>query len=175
MQKNNSYLIKICIAAILTAAGFLLDRVLTISTPAVKINLAFLPAVFAAVLLGPLWGACVYALTDLTGALLLPFGVYHPGFTVCAGIMGAVYGVFLFGKEKVSFFKNILPPVLINCLIIGLFINTAWISMLYDSKTYWGFFLSRVIEYAVLVPVQLALIPAVLKLAPDLKRQLKLL
>ena len=79
----------------LTAMGFVLDRILTISTPAVKINLAFLPAVFAAVLLGPVYGACVYGLTDLIGAILMPFGPYHPGFTVCAAVMGALYSVFL--------------------------------------------------------------------------------
>ena len=174
MRKGDSYLIKICIAAVLTAAGFLLDRLLTVNTPAV--NLAFLPAVFAAVLLGPLWGACVYALTDLIGAILLPFGPYHPGFTVCAAVMGAAYGLFLYKKDgELSFFKNIVPPVLINCILIGLFVNTAWISMLYDSKTYWGFFVSRLLEYAVLLPVQLILIPVAVRLCARLKRQFRFL
>ena len=176
MRKSNSYLIKICIAAMLTAIGFLLDRVLTVNTPAVKINLAFLPAVFAAVLLGPVWGACVYALTDLTGAILMPFGTYHPGFTICAALMGAVYGLFLYKKDgKLRFFANVVPPVLINCIVIGLFINTLWISMLYDSKTYWGFFVSRLLEYAILVPVQIALIPVAARLCARLKRQFKFL
>ena len=170
MRKTNSYLVKICIAAMLTAIGFVLDRLLTISTPAVKINLAFLPAVFAAVLLGPIYGACVYALTDLIGAILLPFGPYHPGFTVCAALMGALYGVFLYKKEKINFL-SIVIPVVINCLVIGLFVNTAWVSMLYGSKTYWGWFVYRLLEYAVLVPVQLALIPAVIKLCERIRAQ----
>ena len=157
----------------LTAMGFVLDRILTVSTPAVKINLAFLPAVFAAVLLGPVYGACVYGLTDLIGAILMPFGPYHPGFTVCAAVMGALYGVFLYKKEKITFI-NIVVPVVINCLIIGLFVNTAWVSMLYGSKTYWGWFLYRLLEYAVLVPVQLALIPAALKLCGRITRSLGL-
>lgn len=169
MQKNK-YLIKICIAAMLTAMGFVLDRILTVSTPAVKINLAFLPAVFAAVLLGPIYGACVYGLTDLIGALVMPFGVYHPGFTVCAAVMGALYGIFLYKKGKITFI-NIVIPVVINCLVIGLFINTAWVSMLYGSKTYWGWFAYRLLEYAVLVPVQLALIPAALKLCGRINEQ----
>ena len=173
MRKTNSYLVKICITAMLTAIGFVLDRLLTISTPAVKINLAFLPAVFAAVLLGPVYGACVYGLTDLIGAILLPFGPYHPGFTVCAAVMGALYGVFLYKKEKITFI-NIVIPVVINCLVIGLFINTAWVSMLYGSKTYWGWFAYRLLEYAVLVPVQLALIPAALKLCGRITRSLGL-
>ena len=157
----------------LTAMGFVLDRILTISTPAVKINLAFLPAVFAAVLLGPVYGACVYGLTDLIGAILMPFGPYHPGFTVCAAVMGALYSVFLYKKEKITFI-NIVIPVVINCLVIGLFVNTAWVSMLYGSKTYWGWFAYRLLEYAVLVPVQLALIPAALKLCGRITRSLGL-
>ena len=180
MRKSNSYLVKICITAMLTAAGFVLDRLLAISTPAVKINLAFLPAVFAAVLLGPIYGACVYGLTDLIGALVMPFGPYHPGFTVCAAVMGALEArgladdrwrrLFIYKKEKINFL-SIVIPVAINCLVIGLFINTAWVSMLYGSKTYWGWFLYRLLEYAVLVPVQLALVPAVVKLCGRIKEQ----
>lgn len=176
MRKSNSYLIKICIVAILTALGFLLDRVLTVSTPAVKINLAFLPAAFGAMLLGPVAGACVYGLTDLIGALLLPFGPYHPGFTVCAALMGAVYGLFLCRRNgHVRFFKNILPPVLINCVIIGLLINTAWVSMLYGSKTYFGWFFVRLLEYLILIPVQLATLPLLAKLSNRLKKQFRFL
>lgn len=173
-MKNSKLLaFKICTVAALTAIGFLLDRVLTINTPAVKINLAFLPAAFSAVLLGPVCGALVYGLTDLIGALVLPFGPYHPGFTVCAAIMGAAYGFFLYKKRgtsaKIRLFPNIIFPVLINCIIIGLFINTFWVSMLYGSKTYFGWFAYRLLEYAILVPVQIAVLPAVVKLAGRLK------
>ena len=170
MRKSNSFLIKLSIVAVLSALGFVLDRFLSINTQAVKINFAFIPAAFAAMLLGPLCGALVWGLTDLIGALLLPFGPYHPGFTVCAALMGAVYGWFLYKKENPRFFKNILPPVLINCLIIGLIINTLWVSMLYGSKTYYGWLAVRLLEYAVLVPVQLAVLPALLQLAARVKR-----
>lgn len=176
MSKTNKYLIDVCIVAVLSALGFVLDRFLSINTSAVKINLAFIPAAFAAVLLGPVCAACVWGLTDLIGAILLPFGPYHPGFTVCAALMGAVYGLFLYRNNgKAGFVKNVVPPVLINCLIIGLFINTFWISMLYSSKTYWGFFASRLIEYAILVPVQLAVIPVLITLSARLKKQFRFL
>ena len=170
MQKRNLYLIKMCIAAVLTAVGFLLDRVLTISTPAVKINLAFVPAVLGAILLGPIGGACVYGLTDLLGAILMPFGPYHPGFTVCAAVSGAVYGFFLYKKPKIRFLLNIAVPVIINCLIIGLVINTFWVSMLYGSKTYFGWFAYRLLEYAVLIPVQLITIPLLVNASDRIKK-----
>ena len=84
--------------------------------------------------------------------------------------MGIVYGFFLYKKEKIGFFKNILPPVIINNLVFGLLINTVWVSILYGSKTYWGWFVYRLPEYAVLVPVAAVLIPAILKLTKELKR-----
>lgn len=181
MSKTNKYLINVCIVAVLSALGFVLDRFLSINTSAVKINLAFIPAAFAAILLGPVCAACVWGLTDLIGAILLPFGPYHPGFTVCAALMGAVYGVFLYNKRpdfkqnKVMYLFNMVVPVLINCIVLGLFINTFWISMLYSSKTYWGFFASRLIEYAILVPVQLAVIPVLITLSARLKKQFRFL
>ena len=191
MKSTKSVITKVCIAAVLTAAGVLLDRLLTVSTPAVKINLAFVPAAFGAVLLGPVYGAVIYGLTDLIGALLLPFGPYHPGFTVCAALMGFVYGMFLYEtpvninrltkngefvfrivRHRVRLFPNIITAVLINCLIIGLLVNTVWVSMLYGSKTYWGWFLYRLLEYAVLVPVQIIVLPGLLKISGGPKRRL---
>lgn len=172
MKKINSYLSKVPIIAVLSALGFVLDRFLSINTPATKINLAFIPAAFGAVLLGPVAGALIWGLTDLIGAILLPFGPYHPGFTICAALMGAIYGFFLYEKPKVRFFPNIIVPVIINCLVIGLTINTLWVSMLYGSKTYLGWFLYRLIEYAILVPVQLAVLPVIMVAAEKLKGRL---
>ena len=121
---------------------------------------------FAAIMFGPVEAAIVYSLGDLIGALILPFGPYHPGFTICAAVMGFLFGLFLnkrpleifggsFEWKAIRFFPNMLVPVLINCLVLGLVVNTLWVSQLYGSKTYYGWFLYRLPEYAVLVPVEL--------------------
>ena len=171
------------VLAMLLAMMVMLDRFpgLSIKSPALNIGFAFLPPMLAAMLYGPVEAAIVYALGDLVGALLFPFGTYHPGFTVCAGIMGFIMGLFLnkrpfafAGSQKewksIRFFPNMIVPVVVNCLVIGLFVNTVWISQLYGSKTYWGWFVSRLVEYAVLVPVQLILIPIMLRLCATLKK-----
>ncbi|MBR4910420.1 MAG: folate family ECF transporter S component [Clostridia bacterium] len=191
MGKRKDYLIKISLVAVLAALGFVLDRFLSVNTQAIKINLAFVPAAFAAILIGPAAGAAVWAIADLAGAILLPFGPYHPGFTVCAALMGAIYGLFLNSdpvnidikvktrrftlsvkNRKIRRFPNVIIPVLINCVIIGLFINTAWVSMLYGKYTYWGWFTVRLLEYAILVPVQIAVIPVLSDLSERIKKQL---
>ena len=75
-------------------------------------------------------------------------------------------------KQKLIYLRYILPPVLINCIVLGLFVNTAWVSLLYASRGYWGWFVYRLPEYAVLIPVSVALIPAIFKLSRVLRKML---
>ena len=172
---------RMVILAMLVAMEIVLNRFLSINTAGWKIGFAFIPPIIAAILFGPIESAIVYALSDFIGAMLFPFGPYHPGFTVCAAVMGVVAGFFLnerpfeafggtFEWKRIRFFRNILPPVVINCVLIGLVVNTVWVAMLYGSRTYWGWFLYRLPEYGVMVPVQLLLIPALLKLSELLKK-----
>ena len=160
----------ICYSAMLIALEIVLNRFLSINTAGLKIGFSFVPIVIAAILFGPIKAGVIYGIADLIGAILFPIGPYFPGFTVCAILMGIVYGVFLYDKEKIGFFKNILPPILINQLVWGLCVNTLWVSILYDKKTYWGWFVARLPEYAVLIPVSAILIPVLLKLTKQLKK-----
>ena len=41
-------------------------------------------------------------------------------------------------------------------------VNTLWVSMLYGSKTYIGWFIYRLTEYVILIPVSLVIIPSVI-------------
>lgn len=171
------------VLAMLLAMTVMLDRFpgLSVKTPGWKIGFSFVPPMLAAMLYGPVEAAVVYALSDLFGALLFPFGPYHPGFTVVAAVMGFILGIFLnkrpfaflkggFEWKKIRFFPNQLVPVLVNALVLGLIVNTYWVSQLYGSKTYGGWFVYRLVEYAILVPVQLILIPVLLKLCETLKK-----
>lgn len=168
--------------ALLIALEIVLSRFCSINTSGWKIGFSFVPVVVAAVMYGPTVAAIVYALSDFLGAILFPIGPYFPGFTVSAALMGFVYGLFLYRREekpehivtigdaalfrgKVSFFAHILPPVLINNLFFGLVVNTSWVSVLYSKKSYFGWFLYRLPEYALMIPVSLLLIPALIKLS----------
>ena len=169
-MRNRDRIRFICSAAILIAIEIVLNRFLSINTLGLKIGFSFVPIVIAAVLFGPFRAGIIYCIADIVGAILFPIGPYFPGFSICAFLMGMTYGVFLYKKEKVGFFRNILPPVIINNVILGLLVNTFWISILYGSKTYWGWFIYRLPEYAVLVPVSVILIPAILKLTEVLRK-----
>ena len=158
--------------SLLTASEIVLNRFLSINTMGIKIGFSFVPIVIAAYLFGPVYAGITYALADFMGAILFPIGPYHPGFTVSAFLMGLSYGLFLYKKEKPRVVKNILPPVLINNIIFGLLINTLWVSMLYGSKTYIGWFVYRLTEYAVLIPVSLILIPTVIGICKIINKNL---
>jgi ECF transporter S component (folate family) len=168
-------------SAILIALEIVLNRFCSINTLGWKIGFSFVPIVAAAVIYGPYIGAAVGGLGDLIGAILFPIGPYFPGFTVCAALMGFVYGLFLctnsmYGPDSllkfrnVSLIRNIIPAVLINGIVIGLFINTIWVSILYGSKTYWGWFMYRLPEYALMVPVKIIIIPIIVKLCGKIKK-----
>ena len=167
MKKRISIL---TVSAMLVALEVVLNRFLSINTLGLKIGFSFVPIVFAAICFGPLTAGIVYGISDLIGAILFPIGPYFPGFTVSAFFMGIIYGIFLCGKEKPKFLKNVLPPVIINSIVFGLFINTAWVSVLYSSKGYWGWFIYRLPEYAILIPVSVLLIPQIARLSKPLKK-----
>ena len=154
--------------ALLTALEIVLNRFCSINTTGLKIGFSFVPIALCAMLYGSAPAAVCYALADFLGAILFPTGSYHPGFTVSCAAMGAVYGLLL-NRKSLGFLRYLIPT-LINCLIIGLFVNSLWIAMLYGSRTYWGWVIYRCVQELVLIPVNLALLPALERLAVLLKK-----
>ena len=117
------------------------------------IALKELPAyvVIAAILYGPLARGLVGALSDFIGAVLFPIGTYFPGFTLTSFLMGMIFGLFLYKKQG---WLQGLAAVGINQFILGLFLNTFWISVLYGSP-YVPLLATRVFQSILLTVVQL--------------------
>ena len=166
MSKFNTRTLSL--AALLTALEIVLSRFLSISAWNTKIGFAFVPVVLAALLLGPLWAGAVAALADFLGAILFPVGAFFPGFTFTAFLMGLCYGLFLHRKQTLP---RILGAVAVHQLVLSLLLNTFWISVLYGSP-FGPLLLSRLPQCALLAAVQLALIPALVRLLPQLKRSM---
>lgn len=156
------------LTAIMTALSVVLNRFASIHTDGWTIGFAFIPIVAVAIFCGPFPAAIAGGLADLIGALLFPFGPYFPGFTVTAALMGLVYGIFLC-RHHLKWYR-LLIPALLNNLVLGLFVNTLWVSILYGSKTYWGWFVYRLPEYAILVPLNLIFIPPLFLLCQKLQK-----
>lgn len=163
---------RISTLAMLVALEVVLNRFCSVNTQFLKLGFGFVPIVVAANLFGPLSAAAVYALADFLGANLFPIGQYHPGFTLCAALMGATYGIFLYGKRADSprIFLRAAIPAAVNSIVLGLFVNTLWVSMLYDSRSYIGYLIMRIPEYAVMIPLNIILIPATLRLCGSVEK-----
>ena len=152
--------------ALLIAMEVILNRFLSINAWNIKIGFSFLPVVIAAMLFGPVHAAIVGGLGDLIGAILFPIGAYFPGFTLTAVLMGLVWGFFLHKKVTIP---NILISAGINQFILGLCLNTYWISVLYGSP-YGPLFVTRIVQAAILFVVQGLVIYAIGKYVPQLKK-----
>ena len=159
----------ICHVAILIALEIVLSRFCSINTSGVKIGFSFLPIALCAMLYGPLWGGVAAAGADFIGALLFPFGPYFVGFTISAFVRGVVFGLFLYRKKKLRLFPELLMTILINCILIGLIVDTYWVALLYSSNSYAGWFLYRLGEYAVMIPEYLVLLPLLPRLVSRLE------
>ena len=167
----------LCRMALLIALEIVLNRFLSINNQVIKIGFAFVPIVLCAVLFGPVHAAIVYAIADTIGALLFPIGPFMPGLTLSCALMGLMHGVFLrplmkSGKPgfRISNFIRIICPVVINCVLLGLLLNTFWLSLVYTNRSFYYFFTMRLVEYAVLIPVQIIMIPFIITLAKRLRK-----
>jgi len=145
--------------AFLTALEVILSRFLSINFWNVKIGFSFVPIVIAAMLFGPVPAGIVGALGDFLGATLFPIGPYFPGFTFTAFLTGLVFGVFLYKKQTIL---RTVSAVLIQQIFLSLLLNTYWISVLYSSP-YVPLLKTRLIQVAVLGPVQIIVITAIVK------------
>ncbi len=156
----------IVIIGLLVAMEIILNRFLSINAWNIKIGFSFVPIVLAAVLFGPIHAAVVGGLGDLLGAILFPIGAYFPGFTLTAVLMGLVWGFFLHKEQTIP---RILASVGINQFILGLVVNTFWISVLYGSP-YGPLFVTRIFQALVLTVVQAVVIYGIGKAAPRLTK-----
>ena len=143
--------------ALLTAIEIVLSRFLSVNAWNIKIGFSFVPVVVAAILYGPIAAGIVAAIGDFVGAILFPIGTYFPGFTLTAFLTGCVFGLFLHKKQS---WPRIIAAVGINKLVLSLFLNTLWISILYGSP-YGPLLATRVVQCLILTTVQLIFIPMI--------------
>lgn len=145
----------ICVISLFAALYVVLSQFLSPMAGPVKIGLSFVAVMFSSYLYGVTGGAITAGLGDGLGALLFPtHGAYFFGFTFTAIINGIIYGICLSGEYK---FRKAIVTVLLSQLICSLLLNTAFNAYIMGA----GFFailLKRLIQSAVMIPIQLVVI-----------------
>jgi len=107
------------------AMQIVLTKVLSIETPYLRIDFAFIPIALCAMLYGPVKGGISAAVGDVIGVMLFPQFPFFPGFTLSAFLAGALYGLFLYRKPKSAF--RFAVPVIIILIVKNLGLDTLWV------------------------------------------------
>lgn len=141
---------RLVMLALLAAMHIVLSRFCSINAWNIKIGFAFVPLFAAAYLYGPLAAGIVGAVGDFLGAILFPIGPYFPGFTLTCFLTGILFGVLLHERQTPG---RIAAAVLINQLVLGLLVNTYWISLLFGSD-FLPLMATRVVQCLILIPVE---------------------
>ena len=152
-----SKLKKVILSGILLALVIVLNRFVSIKTPLLVIDLTFIPIMMSAIWLGPKYSTLIAALADFIGAILFPFGTYFPGFTVSAGLVGLIYGIFLYKKpgSKMTNKQFIIRLLISNLLALGvvrIFVTALWLKILY-GQAYLVIVSTRVLTQVLMFPI----------------------
>lgn len=159
MQKSHIRIVRMVTLAVLIATQIVLSRFCSINAWNLKIGLSFLPIAVAGAAFGPVGGAVVGAASDFLGAILFPIGPYFPGFSFSCAMTGVLFGLAL---HKGHSTPKLVAAVLLDQLCLSLLLNSLWISLLYGSP-YLPLLATRLAQCAVMIPVELALTPLVLR------------
>ncbi|GHU97236.1 membrane protein [Clostridia bacterium] len=140
--------------AMLVAIEIVLTRFLSIQSPMLRIGFGFLPVAVCAMLYGPGWAAAGYVVGDIVG-MMFSAAAFMPGITLSKVLTGLVFGLLLYRQnenDKFAWWRP-LTAAAINAAVIGLCVNTYWLSALFATP-YWTVFAARLVQTAVQLPLE---------------------
>ncbi len=143
------------IVSMLVAMAIVLSYFKISITQMIEIRFQTLPIALSAYLFGPGVGGIVGILTDVIGYIIRPTGPYFPGFTLSSALGGVIYGFILYNK-KVTW-KRVLIAQLVFTVVIGMFINTLNLSILYGTS-FQVLFISRLPKEIIMYPINVILL-----------------
>ncbi|WP_051226855.1 folate family ECF transporter S component [Butyrivibrio sp. MC2013] len=164
MQKNNVQ--KLATAGMLLALSVIFGFLKIPITNTMEIRFQSLPVALAGMLLGPVPGMLVGALTDFLSYIVKPTGPYFMGFLVSYALIGLVFGLIArVSKSGAGMLARIICAQVITSVFIDALLNSYWLSVLYGSpfkavlisripKEILMFFISCALLYLVVKPVR---------------------
>lgn len=145
---------KIVILSLFAAIGIILRLLVFYPVPTIKLSVEHVPIILAGLFFGPLAGAITGFVYDIVGANLIPGGSYFPGITFSAMLLGVIPALLKPKLIKSGSFLNIFSIVIITEVIVSMFFNSIWLSMLYGisfgTPQFTGLVISRIITYLIM-------------------------
>lgn len=148
------------LASLLITINLLLDLFTIQLLPTIHISFEFLASATIGMFFGPVVGGMCGGLSDIINYILYPKGTYFPGFTISAIVSGLIYGAMLYKKEITL--KRCLVTVTLIISIVGIVLNTYWLSILYKNA-FLALFVPRVVKNLIMIPINTGLMYIVLK------------
>ena len=90
-----------------------------------------------------------------------PTGPYFPGFTISGAVSGVIFGVFFFKKNLT--WLRILVAETVHTVVVGIFLNTYWLMLLYGNKTYMAILIGRLPKEIAMIPILTVLMYGIAK------------
>lgn len=157
-KKSTDPVLRLVLCGLMLAIDVVLTRFASINLWDRRIGFSFVAVAMAAYCYGPIAGALVHGGSDLIGAILFPSGAYFPGYTLTAAIIGLLYGLCFYRSHT---WWRVAMGVVSSQLIGSVALNTLWICIT-NHVPYWTLLPGRLLQAAVMIPVQLIVLPPLL-------------
>ena len=152
------------VAGMLTAVGIMTGFFKITFTDILEVRFMFLSLAAVGALFGPVVAAVSGAIIDVGSFLIRPTGTFFPGFTLSSALSGVIFGLCLHDKKGISSgLFRVVAAVMLNTVIVNLLLNSLWLSMLYGKGGLIAVMSARLIKEAILIPINIILVIAVLK------------
>jgi ECF transporter S component (folate family) len=145
---------KLVLGSLFLAMLIVVERLISIQTPVLRISFAYVPIMLSGMLLGPAWSSLVALLGDLLGMLLFPKGSFFIGYTVSAALTGFIYGLFLYNaKSRKQFLLRLIISNLIVLVFISVGLTSLWI-VITVKRAFWALVPVRIVSAAIRFPLE---------------------
>ena len=126
-----------------------------------RLSFAFLVLAFGSMIFGPLVGLAAGLAYDLISFLIFPSGVFFPGYTLSSMLEFFIYSLFLY-RSRISVLRIFFMKFIVDFGIhTGL--GSLWSAMLF-SRGYYYFAVKSLIKNAVMLPIEVIMLAALLQL-----------
>ena len=183
----------ITVGAMLVAIGVVLSMVRIPLSTLTEVTLTGIPIAVGGFLFGPVMGFIIGAMIDVTGFIVAPKGPFFPGFTISTGLIGMIYGLFLYRKwwdkkgaepaaaqgaepaaaptagknilhdDRKGLAVRVVISHVIKTLAVSLCLNCIWLSLFY-GMAFVAVFIASLPKELINIPIESFLIYSVIRL-----------
>ena len=126
-----------------------------------RITFTFLVLVFGSMIFGPMVGLAAGFAYDITSFIIFPSGIFFPGYTLSNMLELFIYGLFLY-RRRLSIARIFFMKAIVDYGIhVGLY--SLW-SVILFGKGYYYFFAKSIIKNTIMLPVEVIMLVALLRL-----------